>query len=561
MAPAAARLAALAATLLLGAAGLARGEHKLPAYRLVQYDMDGAAGGGEFSGGEPVPRGSRTTVFSQHMTLPTGGQGLHRAAVVIPADAQLTPDQINELLDSEAAVVGGLVFVLPRDFDAGPDGPLSGGGDDATLARWAALEEALAGRKVSVPVYFVFADDELDAAVADIDARIRSGNPPKGISAGYKLSVSGARGTPKKLGGKVKLSNLHGTLTGGGGGVAAGETPTILVTAAYDSMAAAPGLASGAASATAAAGLLELLRMFARLYEEASTRGAYDLIFLLHAGARFNKAGVAHWLAMADPRLLETVDFALCLDGLGAWGAPGTGLSLHVSRLPKDPQVASLYDSFEAAAGRLGVPLRVNHRKVDLQAEAVRWEHERFAKHRVLAATLSDATEPPQGLAGLADRAHRVNTTSLAAAVRLAGDVLAERVYNRTGLFEGGGGPGVSAPHLGAWLGHLGATPRASPFLAEKDSALVGALQRALGEQVKAKDVGVQPFTLEHADVFYGEPTATLTLFRTASALLDVYVFLGALAYLGGLYAALAVATKGWDDFVDQLRAEPKKAR
>jgi hypothetical protein len=70
------------------------------------------------------------------------------------------------------------------------------------------------------------------------------------------------------------------------------------------------------------------------------------------------------WLSSQDIRLLETVEFALCLNGLGSWGEGG--LKLHVSRPPKQPAIQELYSTFTEVAAELGIPLEIVQRKVNL---------------------------------------------------------------------------------------------------------------------------------------------------------------------------------------------------
>jgi hypothetical protein len=76
------------------------------------------------------------------------------------------------------------------------------------------------------------------------------------------------------------------------------------------------------------------------------------------------------WLSSQDIRLLETVEFALCLNGLGSWGEEG--LKLHVSRPPKQPAIQELYSRFTEVAAELGIPLEIVQRKVNLGNPRVR---------------------------------------------------------------------------------------------------------------------------------------------------------------------------------------------
>lgn len=111
----------------------------------------------------------------------------------------------------------------------------------------------------------------------------------------------------------------------------------------YDSLAVAPSLATGADSnGGGVVAVLELARMFRKLYDGPRSHGNFNLLFLLTGGGRLNYAGARHWLLNTDAKLLESVQFALCLDSIGS----GEGLYLHISKMHKDPKIVALYEVF-----------------------------------------------------------------------------------------------------------------------------------------------------------------------------------------------------------------------
>jgi BOS complex subunit NCLN len=63
--------------------------------------------------------------------------------------------------------------------------------------------------------------------------------------------------------------------------------------------------------------LLEMARVLSKLYAEVRSQGKNNVVFVLTGAGRLNFAGSQHWLAEADPRLLQSIDFALCLDSIG----------------------------------------------------------------------------------------------------------------------------------------------------------------------------------------------------------------------------------------------------
>ena len=182
--------------------------------------------------------------------------------------------------------------------------------------------------------------------------------------------------------------------------------------------------------------MLELARMFSRLYKSSKTQPSVNLVFLLSAGGKFNYFGTKRWLenhldASSSSELLSDVKFCLCLDTLGNTlsaansaekiepetaarenGLPKENaknsmvLNMHVSKPPKEEGHAGRFYSFlqkmaqkSKADQQIGtsnpnlskVDVRLVHKKINLADEKLAWEHERFSIRRVPAFTLSNA--------------------------------------------------------------------------------------------------------------------------------------------------------------------------
>jgi len=58
-------------------------------------------------------------------------------------------------------------------------------------------------------------------------------------------------------------------------------------------------------SGSGAVALLELARMFARLYGDFRTQGSANLLFLLTSAGRLNYAGDKQWLSTVDSRTVS----------------------------------------------------------------------------------------------------------------------------------------------------------------------------------------------------------------------------------------------------------------
>jgi hypothetical protein len=51
--------------------------------------------------------------------------------------------------------------------------------------------------------------------------------------------------------------------------------------------------------------VLELARLFSKLYAAAGTDAPYNLLFLFTGASKIQGAGIKHWLNTADPRTLS----------------------------------------------------------------------------------------------------------------------------------------------------------------------------------------------------------------------------------------------------------------
>ncbi|KAK2862401.1 hypothetical protein Q5P01_001934 [Channa striata] len=196
------------------------------------------------------------------------------------------------------------------------------------------------------------------------------------------------------------IVTLEGVLPGAGE-----DLPTIVVTAHYDSYGLAPWLSYGADSnGSGVTVLLELARLFQKLYSSPRTRPPYHLMFSLTGGGKYNFLGTKRWieenLDHAESSLLhDNVAFVLCLDTL----ANGDELHMHVSRPPKPetPMHHFIQHLEEVVASRFPwVKTSLVHKKINLVESTVAWEHERYSLRRIPGFTLSHLDDPKSELRG-----------------------------------------------------------------------------------------------------------------------------------------------------------------
>jgi hypothetical protein len=219
-----------------------------------------------------------------------------------------------ELLESVIEDAAAVVVSLP---------PTHARLSDSDISRWAAVELFLSNATVACPLYFV----EHSSAWADVVDGVKRG----GFDGTLTLAVDAP--APKRLD-AVSATNFQTFFSGSDG------KHTIAIVAHYDASAVAPTLARGASSNGSGMTLFfALLRLFRSLYDDATTRPASNLMFVLTAAGHNNYAGTRHWLINSDSRLLDSVDFVLCLQNV----ASADDVHLHVSRPLKDDVTKRMY--------------------------------------------------------------------------------------------------------------------------------------------------------------------------------------------------------------------------
>ncbi|KAM3191372.1 hypothetical protein ACQJBY_068951 [Aegilops geniculata] len=476
-------------------------------YRLIQYDLAGA------------PLGSRAAALNHHAAafpLPAGAD-LSRSALVAPL-LDLPLSFLREYL-AEKKHLGGLLILLPRNISAKN---VEGNNDDKGEPKnvLAELEKLLMHEEVPFPVYFAFHDDNLDNLLADIRKIASSGQPASASTGGYKLVVPSAE--PKKVSSPT-ISNIQGWLPGSKGEGDAEQLPTIAIVANYDTFGAAPALSVGSDSnGSGAVALLEIARIFSRLYSSPKTRGKFNLLFGLTSGGPYNYNGTSKWLRSFDQRGRESIDYAICLNSVGSWS---NDLWMHVSKPPENPYIKQIFEDFSDISKEMGISVGIKHKKINVSNSRVAWEHEQFSRFRVTALTLSELSTPPEFLestGGLYD------TSSLA----------------------------ISPHYIQSWLDLFSRTPRVAPFLQKNDPFIV-ALKKELSEHTT--DVHVQNDVLDGMFTFYDATKSTLNVYQVASVTFDLLFLLVLGSYLIVLFSFLVITTRGLDDLINIFRRPPSR--
>ncbi|XP_058493895.1 BOS complex subunit ncln isoform X1 [Solea solea] len=521
----------------------AEAAHEFTVYRMQQYDLQGQ------------PYGTRNAILNTEART-VEAEVLSRRCVIMRL-ADFSYDQYQKALRQSA---GAVVITLPKNMSAVPQD---------IVQQFMELEPEMLATETIVPVYFAMEDNEL---LSIYTQTLISSSSQGSLSAaevllhtatanGFQMVTSGAQ---SKAVSDWAITSLEGRLAGVGGE----DLPTIVVVAHYDSFGVAPWLSYGADSnGSGVSMLLELARLFSKLYTYKRTHAAYNLLFFVSGGGKFNYQGTKRWLEEnldhTDSSLLQdNVAFVLCLDTLGN----GDSLHLHVSKPPKEgtPQFSLLKELETVVSSQYPeVKFSMVHKKINLADDMLAWEHERFGIRRLPAFTLSHlpshrlpqrssimdvrsvspfsrqgAGEPPAG--------PHVDVKKLSRNTKVVAEVLARVIYNLT---EKQGAPAdleifteqmqVQEEQLSAVVEWLTAQPRAAQLL-DKDSSVVSTLEYHLTRYLKdVKKHYVKADKRDPEFVFYDQLKQTMNAYRVKPAIFDLLLAVCIAAYLGVMYLAI----------------------
>uniref|UniRef100_A0A8C1TSI2 Nicalin n=1 Tax=Cyprinus carpio TaxID=7962 RepID=A0A8C1TSI2_CYPCA len=517
----------------------AEAAHEFSVYRMQQYDLQGQT------------YGSRNAILNTEART-VDAEVLSRRCVMVRL-ADFSYEKYQKALRQSA---GAVVIILPQNMSTMPQD---------IVQQFMELEPELLATETIVPVYFALEDEELLSIYTQ--TQISSSSQGSSSAAevllhtatanGFQMVTSGAQ---SKAVSDWAITSLEGRLTGAGGE----DLPTIVLVAHYDSFGVAPWLSYGADSnGSGVAVLLELARLFSRLYSYKRTHAGYNLLFFLSGGGKFNYQGTKRWLEdnldHTDSSLLQdNVAFVLCLDTLGN----SDNLHLHVSKPPKEgsPQHALLKE-LETVAAHQHPDLKFSmvHKKINLADDTLAWEHERFGIRRLPAFTLShlESHRSParhsimdmrsvsslEG-AGEATAGPHVDLTKLSRNTKVIAEALARVIYNLTEKGVGGDlqifteQMQVQEDQLASLVDWLTAQPRAAQLL-DKDSSIVNTLEYYLSRYLK--DVKRHLVRADKRDpefVFYDQLKQTMNAYRVKPAIFDLLLAVCIASYLGVLVTA-----------------------
>ncbi|NXE82357.1 NCLN protein, partial [Cochlearius cochlearius] len=515
-----------AVLLLLGPSPAAEAAHEFTVYRMQQYEL----------GGQPY--GTRSAVLNTEARTVEADVLSRRCVMMRLVD--FSYEQYQKALRQSA---GAVVIILPRSISSVPQD---------VVRQFMEIEPEMLAMETIVPVYFAVEDEEL----LSIYEQTRAASASQGSASaaevllhtatanGFQMVTSGAQ---SKAINDWLIPSVEGRLTGLGGE----DLPTVVIVAHYDSFGVAPWLSHGADSnGSGISVLLELARLFSRLYTYRRTHAGYNLLFFASGGGKFNYQGTKRWLEdnldHTDSSLLQdNVAFVLCLDTLGR----GNSLHLHVSKPPKEGtlQHAFLRELEMVVASQFPeVKFSMVHKKINLAEDMLAWEHERFAIRRLPAFTISHLETHRDSLRNsIMDRRARIDTMALTRNTRIIAEALTRVIYNLTEK----GAPAdlqiftdqmqIQQEQLESVMDWLSSQPRAAQLI-DKDSTFLNTLEYYMGRYLKdVKQHHVKADKRDPEFVFYDQLKQVMNAYRVKPAIFDLLLAVCIAAYLGVAYVAV----------------------
>lgn len=515
--------------LLSGHGSPAMAAHEFPVFRMQQFDL------------QQTLKGSRSSLVNMEARPLTADMLTRRCVVTRLSD--LTIERFKEAIQTLGA--GAMLILLPKNTSLT---------SLEQMQEWQQLERDLLTLEVPVAVYFAYEDKELAEIYEDIKTAINTDQAGSAFEAllgvastsGHQMVVNVGEAKEIK---DITITSLQGRLAGMG---VDEQLPTIGVVTHYDTFGVAPSLAFGSDdNGSGVVALLELARLFSRLYADSRMQAKYNLVFFLSGGGKFNYQGTKRWLEenLDNPEtsVLSEVDFVLCLDSI----SKTDNLFLHVSKPPKEGTPAfELVKEFQAVAEAFFKEINFSmiHKKINLAEETLSWEHERFSLHtqRLPAGTLSHYAEPTVlGRSSIFDVRNAHSDEKLERNIGFIAEVLVRHIFNLTtkgyprNMKVFSGSMTIDSHFVKTWMDYLGGQARGAQLF-NKNHPFLSGLEQSLAKFVKeVKKFSAKADRRDPEFMFYDKPETTMFAYRVKPAIFDLFLAVGIASYLGLFYLAV----------------------
>ncbi|XP_057307318.1 BOS complex subunit ncln-like [Hydractinia symbiolongicarpus] len=502
--------------ILLMTAPSVYGAHDFPVFRMQQFDLSG------------VKHGSRGAAINLEARSLSSENLIRRCAVV--RATELSMEQLQKAIEDGLSAL--LILIPPHLDRISLD----------ELKKFEALEQELLTADLPIPVYFAHEKDRIRTLYEEIASAV-TGDASSALRAMTNVASANSfhlvtDGGESKAMNDFPIISIQGKLTGQG---LEDQLPTLAIVTHYDAFSVVPKLSKGAGSGVVA--LLEIARLFSKLYDRQSTQPKFNILFLLAGGGKFNYQGTKKWIEdnveSSEISLLAEAEYVLCIDAIGQ----GTNLNIHVSKPPKDgSQGYALVNELKKVTNELfpDSTFSMIHKKVNLADDLLAWEHERFSLRRLPAGTLSHRDKPSQVQGSIFDR--KITNESLWRNIKILSEGLARHVFNlseksyssKLEIFSGD--LSLDKDHINSWIERVTSEPR-SQQLISKDHRLLTAFEESLGIYLKeVRRIVTKADKKDPEFIFYDVFIANMSVYSVKPALFDLFLALGIASYLGLVY-------------------------
>jgi hypothetical protein len=478
---------------------------QVPVFRLFQFESQGLSAGSQVS--------NLNYVGVHH----TKAAEVQRKFVVIRL-LEASKEVISTLISHKPS---GFLLLLPSNHTLTPD----------QRATWKGLEDFFGSQTFPFPIYFAWETAELLGLYEELQIQKEDDQNLLNfvVSTDEKPALR-----------KLMLENIYGFVL-----EYAESLPSIALVAHYDAFSVIPELSYGLNdNGSGIIAILELARIFHKLYSQNAP--SYNLLLLLTSAGTLSFEGARQWLNSEDAEIAQIVgniQFALSLDTIGSSG----GLTVHVSRFQKEGEleVTRFYTALNSTANLTDFPLTYVKKKINVADSFVPWQHENFARRKVVGATISSLDTPRTRILDHSDIFDTsVDYEALERNIRFIAEVTAKCIYaaeEKPGMLIYEKQDLVKREKLEEWGEKIANYTRYPGKLtpgAGITDLIVSNLQNYTGKSLKKK-----AFPLDDT-ILYASKPESLNIYRVKPPILEFYIFLGVLGYLAVLWIAIGLCSR-----------------
>ncbi|MFH4981745.1 hypothetical protein AB6A40_008454 [Gnathostoma spinigerum] len=486
-------------------------ELEFKAYRLQQYDVIATS------------HGSRSwKVMFEAVSL--DGNALRRCLVVSWRD--LIGRDLNKVFSH---AVGSVLIIIPADYRT-----LSVN-DRASFSN---LERRLMTVNTDMAVYFAHQQPELNSLLADVS--VFSKRAPSAVKQLYNAIAGNTFQFSSSASISNNVINPYSANVVGRLWSSDRSSPTIVFVAHYDSHSIVPALSKGSDSnGSGVVVLLELLAIFSRFYANVNARPKYNMVFIFSSGGKFNYQGSRQWIEdHIEKQIEENIEVVICVDTVGK----GKEMLMHVSKMPSDDAPAARLLKRLQASSPVGRNVGIVSKKINLNADSLAWEHERYSVRRLPAFTLSHLRNHNDlSRTSLLDTPEQLDQNAIEMNVRTIGEAVLAHIFklrnercpsnNATSACTLLKRDNAKPYRIAHWIEKFASSPRP---LAGNNEKFVADL-RDIVAKYTAGHATVQPVSLVDVSL-YGVLEDKLTAHRVKPAVFELLLAAVIALYLSVLY-------------------------